>query len=89
MRMTPGATQHMRATGVHCTFIRWHRQACMLQELVSTLCNRRYTEKSVAYAESHDQAIVGDQTIGETGQTFGVQAHPYTSIYASAHQHLL
>lgn len=34
------------------------------QELVGTLCNRRYTEKSVAYAESHDQALVGDQTIG-------------------------
>jgi hypothetical protein len=40
--------------------------AALLQELVGTLCNRRYTEKSVAYAESHDQAIVGDQTIGET-----------------------
>jgi 1,4-alpha-glucan branching enzyme len=32
--------------------------------LVSALCNRRYTEKSVGYAESHDQALVGDQTIG-------------------------
>jgi 1,4-alpha-glucan branching enzyme len=31
--------------------------------LVSVLCNRRYTEKTVAYAESHDQALVGDQTI--------------------------
>jgi hypothetical protein len=41
------------------------RIASLLQELVSTLCNRRYTEKSIAYAESHDQAIVGDQTIGE------------------------
>lgn len=34
-------------------------------ELVGVLCNRRYTEKTVAYAESHDQALVGDQTIGE------------------------
>lgn len=34
-----------------------------MSELVGTLCNRRYTEKSVAYAESHDQALVGDQTI--------------------------
>ena len=34
------------------------------QELVSTLCNRRYTEKSIAYTESHDQGLVGDQTIG-------------------------
>ena len=28
-----------------------------------TLTNRRYREKCVAYAESHDQAIVGDKTI--------------------------
>lgn len=32
-------------------------------DLVSSLCNRRYTEKTVAYAESHDQALVGDKTI--------------------------
>lgn len=24
---------------------------------------RRYTERTVAYAESHDQALVGDKTI--------------------------
>lgn len=31
--------------------------------LVSRLCNRRYTEKTVAYVESHDQGLVGDQTV--------------------------
>lgn len=40
------------------------------QELVGTLCNRRYTEKSVAYAESRDQALVGDQTIGARLNTY-------------------
>lgn len=30
-----------------------------MSQLVSTLCNRRYTEGTVAYAESHDQSIVG------------------------------
>ena len=34
-----------------------------MSELVNALCNRRYTEKTVGYAESHDQALVGDQTI--------------------------
>jgi 1,4-alpha-glucan branching enzyme len=34
-----------------------------MMELVNALCNRRYTEKTVAYAESHDQALVGDKTI--------------------------
>lgn len=29
-----------------------------MMELVTALCNRRYTEKTVAYAESHDQALV-------------------------------
>ena len=32
-------------------------------ELVHTLSNRRYMEKAIAYAESHDQALVGDKTI--------------------------
>lgn len=27
--------------------------------------HRRYTEKTIGYAESHDQALVGDQTVGE------------------------
>uniref|UniRef100_A0A8D8U7W0 1,4-alpha-glucan branching enzyme n=1 Tax=Cacopsylla melanoneura TaxID=428564 RepID=A0A8D8U7W0_9HEMI len=31
--------------------------------IVHTLTNRRYMEKTVAYAESHDQALVGDKTI--------------------------
>ncbi|KAI5063174.1 hypothetical protein GOP47_0021721 [Adiantum capillus-veneris] len=31
-------------------------------EICGTLMNRRYTEKCVAYAESHDQSIVGDKT---------------------------
>lgn len=34
-----------------------------MTELSWTLTNRRYTEKCVSYAESHDQAIVGDKTI--------------------------
>ena len=34
-----------------------------LSFLVHTLTNRRYTEKCIAYAESHDQALVGDKTI--------------------------
>lgn len=28
-----------------------------------TLTNRRHLEKSIAYAESHDQALVGDKTL--------------------------
>lgn len=31
--------------------------------IVYTLTNRRWGEKTVAYAESHDQALVGDKTI--------------------------
>ncbi len=32
-------------------------------DLYHTLTNRRHNEKHVAYAESHDQALVGDKTI--------------------------
>ncbi len=49
---------------MRCTADRLITGMPVAQELVGTLCNRRYTEKSVAYAESHDQALVGDQTIG-------------------------
>lgn len=31
--------------------------------IVHTLTNRRYGEKTIAYAESHDQALVGDKTL--------------------------
>ena len=31
--------------------------------IVHTLTNRRHGERSIAYAESHDQALVGDKTL--------------------------
>lgn len=34
-----------------------------LGNITHTLTNRRHLEKSIAYAESHDQALVGDKTI--------------------------
>lgn len=34
-----------------------------LDEIWNQLSNRRYGEKSIAYCESHDQALVGDKTI--------------------------
>jgi 1,4-alpha-glucan branching enzyme len=34
-----------------------------LAKIVHTLTDRRWREKSIAYAESHDQALVGDKTI--------------------------
>ena len=34
-----------------------------LDEICRTLTNRRYGEKTIAYAESHDQALIGDKTL--------------------------
>ena len=34
-----------------------------LAEMWNVLSNRRYKEKTIAYAESHDQSLVGDKTI--------------------------
>ncbi|HEX8547252.1 MAG TPA: alpha amylase C-terminal domain-containing protein, partial [Cytophagaceae bacterium] len=34
-----------------------------IHEMWSTLTNRRFNEKTIAYAESHDQALVGDKTL--------------------------
>lgn len=33
-----------------------------MKEIVHTLTNRRYTEKCIGYAESHDQCMVGDKS---------------------------
>ncbi|XP_024020140.1 1,4-alpha-glucan-branching enzyme 1, chloroplastic/amyloplastic [Morus notabilis] len=38
-------------------------QEWSMNEISGTLTNRRYSEKCISYAESHDQAIVGDKTI--------------------------
>jgi len=34
-----------------------------ISDIVHTLTNRRHGEKSIAYCESHDQALVGDKTL--------------------------
>lgn len=34
-----------------------------INEIWDVLSNRRYKEKTIAYAESHDQALVGDKTL--------------------------
>jgi 1,4-alpha-glucan branching enzyme len=34
-----------------------------IDEVWTVLSNRRYKEKTIAYAESHDQALVGDKTL--------------------------
>ncbi len=38
-------------------------EAWNLREMYETMLNRRRNERHVAYAESHDQALVGDQTL--------------------------
>ena len=34
-----------------------------MAHIIFTLTNRRHGEKHIAYAESHDQALVGDKTL--------------------------
>ncbi len=55
------------AMGVPDTWIKLlkHKQdeEWNLGEIYSTLLNRRHSEKHIGYAESHDQALVGDKTI--------------------------
>jgi 1,4-alpha-glucan branching enzyme len=53
--------------GIPDNWIKWlkHKQdeEWSMQEIWNVLSNRRYGEKTVAYAESHDQAMVGDKTL--------------------------
>ena len=41
-----------------------------MSALVSSLCNRRRSERTVGYVESHDQSLVGDQTLGAASAQF-------------------
>ncbi|XP_014673654.1 PREDICTED: 1,4-alpha-glucan-branching enzyme-like [Priapulus caudatus] len=34
-----------------------------MSQITHTLTNRRYSERTIAYVESHDQALVGDKTV--------------------------
>uniref|UniRef100_A0A1D1ZPX8 Glycosyl hydrolase family 13 catalytic domain-containing protein n=1 Tax=Auxenochlorella protothecoides TaxID=3075 RepID=A0A1D1ZPX8_AUXPR len=49
--------------------------------MASALCDRRYSEATVGYVESHDQALVGDQTLAF--QLMGTEM--YTSMSARQH----
>ncbi|VDQ04417.1 unnamed protein product [Trichobilharzia regenti] len=42
---------------------KWIQVRCYMGDIVHTLTNRRYGESNIAYAECHDQALVGDKTI--------------------------
>lgn len=44
-------------------FYRKRDEDWQVGDIVFTLTNRRWGEKCVVYAESHDQALVGDKTI--------------------------
>jgi 1,4-alpha-glucan branching enzyme len=48
----------------------WH-----MDELYGVLCNRRHGEKHVAYAESHDQALVGDKTLAHWLMDWDIYYH--------------
>jgi len=48
---------------LHGYFCRKRDEDWKMGDIVHTLTNRRWLEKCVAYAESHDQALVGDKTI--------------------------
>jgi len=52
-------------------------EAWNMYDLWSMLTNRRYDEKTVAYSESHDQALVGDQTLAF--RLMGAEMYGYMS----------
>ena len=54
-------------------------EAWPLGDLWHTLTNRRVGEKTIAYAESHDQALVGDKTLAHWLFDAGIYAHMHTA----------
>ena len=55
------------AMAVPDLYIKWLKERSDMEwdmaALAFTLTNRRYGEKTIAYAESHDQALIGDKTL--------------------------
>lgn len=51
----------------------WH-----VGDITWTLINRRWSEKNIAYSESHDQALVGDKTIAHW--LFDSQIYTHMSV---------
>ena len=58
--------------------------------IAGALTNRRYSERTVAYVESHDQSLVGDTTLGAAPLGFtpagGVTLTPDTALSHVASQ---
>lgn len=52
-------------------------EAWNMFDLWNMLTNRRYDEKTIAYSESHDQALVGDQTLAF--RLMGTEMYGYMS----------
>lgn len=50
-------------------------------KLLWTLTNRRSSEKNIAYAESHDQSLVGDKTIAQW--LFNEQIYSHMSVLST------
>jgi len=57
-RLAMGIPDHWIKLLKHTSDDEWN-----LDEIYHTLSNRREGEKTIAYAESHDQALVGDKTL--------------------------
>ncbi|CAF1023661.1 unnamed protein product [Rotaria sp. Silwood1] len=51
-----------------------------VSDLTWTLINRRWSEKNIAYAESHDQALVGDKTIAHW--LFDAQIYTHMQVFS-------
>ncbi|KAM0917539.1 hypothetical protein ACQ4PT_009421 [Festuca glaucescens] len=54
---------HMAVADKWIELLKGSDEAWKMGDIVHTLTNRRWLEKCVTYAESHDQALVGDKTI--------------------------
>ncbi|XP_062117534.1 1,4-alpha-glucan-branching enzyme 2-2, chloroplastic/amyloplastic-like [Humulus lupulus] len=54
---------HMAIADKWIELLKVQEEYWKMGDIVHTLTNRRWSEKCVSYAESHDQALVGDKTI--------------------------
>ncbi|CAF5157425.1 unnamed protein product, partial [Rotaria sp. Silwood1] len=56
----------------------WIKVYWQMGHITWILTNRRWSEKNIAYAESHDQALVGDKTIAHW--LFNEQIYTHMSV---------
>jgi 1,4-alpha-glucan branching enzyme len=78
-RLAMGIPDHWIKIIKHLPDEAWH-----VSQIYHELTNRRQDEKTISYSESHDQALVGDQTLAF--RLIGPEMYTHMSVFEDSHK---